>query len=92
MLFLLGILGFIVVVQAASAWDTRCPNCSRPWAQRSVAMTPIGQRSVTRRVWRRDFGEGSSGHWEDVEFTHTTFRNDYECKYCGHSWSSTSES
>lgn len=84
------IAGFSVLMAVSAG---QCPSCNALLARRQIDRTAIGSRTGYKTVKREQ--TDSQGNvirrWdEQVRVKETSFRHDYQCSICNHTWSATS--
>lgn len=90
-IFLVGIVFSYLWLVWLDKEATKCPECGKRGAGELVESEMIHSRVSTE--WRDThgiFGRGASRR-QLIQVTEETYEDHFECKYCGHQWTKTTQ-
>lgn len=95
-----GMLGIFILAQIVISYIwlrwlgakvTTCPECGRKRAGELVESNEIENKSYIQWKDARDFfGRGSSKR-QRIQISEKTYEDHFECRYCGHQWTTTAQ-
>jgi hypothetical protein len=91
-------IGGILAWNAFSALGSACSSCQRTWALLPETVHHLGDKRVLETVTRRDVHRrpfsgmpiATTDRKEQIWVTHSDYRHDRQCRFCGHVFSTRS--
>jgi hypothetical protein len=87
-----GIYIGVLIATIVALFTTMCPNCYRLGGREAIDKELISEETRYRKETRIDTIRDNDGHLTtiqrevDVPVKQYTYRNDYRCRVCGHTW------